>query len=127
MAEEFWTRPIFVVRDLEASIAYYREKLGFEKRWEHGRDRLIVAQVGRGGLDVILDCGSVLRRPAATSVLSMTLHRPEALADLYREFTDRRAKIVSPPFAVVWQEGTYELDVEDLDGNVLIFWGAKPP
>jgi hypothetical protein len=38
----------------------------------------------------------------------------------------RGAKVKSPPFAVIWQADTYQLDVEDLDGNVLVFWGAKP-
>jgi len=126
MTEEFWTRPILCVRDVESSVAYYCEKLGFSKRWEHGGDRLIIAEVGRSGVDVILDCGSVIRRPATPSVLSLSLHKPETLGELFRELKERGAKIVAPPFAVVWQKDTYEMDVEDLDGNVLVFWGEKP-
>jgi len=126
MAEEFWARPILFVRDVEASIAYYCEKLGFTKRWDHGGDMLIIAGVGRSGVDVILDCGSVLRRPATPAVLTVSLRNVEALGDLYSELKERGAKIVAPPFAVVWQKDTYEIDVEDLDGNVLVFWGSRP-
>jgi catechol 2,3-dioxygenase-like lactoylglutathione lyase family enzyme len=126
MTDELWTRPIFRVRDVEASIAYYCEKLGFNKHGEHGEDRLIIAEVGRSGLDLILDSSSVLPRPAAPSVLTLSLHKPETLGALHREFQERGAKIVAPPFAVIWQEGSWELDVEDLDGNVLVFWGQNP-
>jgi len=126
MTEEFRTRPILRVRDVAASIAYYCEKLGFEKHWEHGSDPVTVAEVGRNGLDLILDSQSVLPKPAGASVLSIVFDKPEILGKMYREFEDRGAKIVSHPFPVVWQEDTYELDVEDLDGNVLTFWGGKP-
>ncbi len=38
----------------------------------------------------------------------------------------RGAKITAMPFAVQWQEGINQFDVEDLDGNVLLFWGDEP-
>lgn len=127
MNEEFWTRPILRVRDVTGSITYYCEKLGFKKRWEHGRDgQLIIAEVGRSGIDVILDCDSVIPRAATPSVLSLSLHKPETLGDLFRELTERGARIVAPPFEVVWQKDTYQMDVADLDGNLLVFWGSKP-
>jgi catechol 2,3-dioxygenase-like lactoylglutathione lyase family enzyme len=126
MTEEFRTRPILRVRDVAASIAYYCEKLGFEKHWEHGSDPLTVAEVGRNGLGLILDSQSVLPKPTGSSALSIVFDKPETLGKIYRELKDRGAKIVAHPFPVVWQEDTYELDVEDLDGNLLTFWGGKP-
>lgn len=126
MTEQFWTRPILCVRDVEASVSYYCEKLGFTRRWEHGEGGLLIAEVERNGFHLILDRGSVLPRPATPSVLSLSLHAPETLGDLFRELSERGAKIAAPPFAVIWQADTYEMDVEDLDGNVLVFWGAKP-
>ncbi len=125
MREEFYTRPILCVRDVGASIAYYCEKLGFEKSWEFGDEKPFIAQVSRKGLDVILDSGSTIPRPARPSVLSMTLHEAEKLGALWRELEARGAKIASAPFEVVWEKGLFQLDVEDLDGNVLVFWG-KP-
>jgi hypothetical protein len=126
MPLELWMRPVLCVRDLAASLAYYCERLGFEKRWVHGPDNLIIAGIERGEIELILDAGSVLPRPAAPSVLSLTLHRPETLGDLHRELVGRGAKVVTPPFPVIWQADTYQLDVQDLDGNVLVFWGANP-
>lgn len=124
--QEFWVRPHFCVSDVSASVAYYREKLGFTLAWIHGGDSPIVAQVGRNDIDIILDGGSVLPRAARPSVLGMSLHKPETLGALHREFAERGAKITTPPFAVIWQEGVYQFDVEDLDGNVLMFCGDKP-
>ncbi len=126
MSDEFYTRPILCVRDVGASIAYYREKLGFEKVWDHGGEKPIIAQVDRNGLNIILDSASVIPRAATPTVLSMSLHEPEKLGALHRELQERGAKVVAAPFEVVWEEGLYQLDVEDLDGNVLVFWGQKP-
>jgi len=123
---EFWIRPIFCVRDVASSIDYYVEKLGFQKGWVHGGDKPIVAQVGRNEIDIILDSASAMPRPAMPSVLTFSLREPEKLGALYRDLKDRGAKIIAAPYEVQWQKGTYELDVEDLDGNVLVFWGNKP-
>ena len=124
MSDEFYARPIFRVRDVERSITYYCQKLGFTSSWKSGDDRPIIAQVGRNGLDVILASGAVTPSAGLPSVLSMSLHQPGNLRALHRELLDRGARIVSAPFEVDWQEGTYQLEVEDPDGNVLIFWGS---
>lgn len=58
--DEFYTRPMFHVQDVGLSIAYYCEKLGFTKSWEFA----VIAQVGRDGLDLILDAGSDIPRAA---------------------------------------------------------------
>jgi hypothetical protein len=126
MNDEFWARPIFRVRDIAQSLDYYREKLAFTTAWSHGKEMPIVAQVEREGITIILDAGSVMPKPATSSVLFVSMQHPEKLGELHREFERRGAKIVTPPFAVIWQENTYELDVEDLDGNVLIFCGNPP-
>ncbi len=126
MGDEFYTRPILCVRDVGASMTYYCEKLGFAKNWEFPVDKPIIAQVGRNGLEIILDSESTIPRASAPSVLSMTLHASDKLGALYRELKDRGANISAPPFEVVWENDLYQLDVEDLDGNVLVFWGEKP-
>jgi len=126
MADEFWARPIFRVRDVEASLAYYGEKLGFSTSWTHGGEKLVVAEVERGGFGLVLDWDSVLPRPASPSVVLFALHKSDGLGDLYREFASRGADILSEPFPVIWQEGVYQFNVKDLDGNMLIFAGDKP-
>ena len=92
MGDEFYTRPILCVRDVGASMTYYCEKLGFAKKWDFPADKPIIAQVGRNGLDIILDSESTIPRASVPSVLSMSLHKPEKLWALYRELKDRGAK-----------------------------------
>jgi hypothetical protein len=124
-SEQFFVRPILQVRDVAASIPYYCDKLGFAKRWEHG-DPLIIAGIERAELSLILDSASAIPRPATPSVITVTLHRPETLGDLHRDLAARGARILQAPFPTVWQPSIYQFDVEDLDGNILVFWGAKP-
>lgn len=126
MREEFFSRPIFRVREVAASIDYYRDKLGFASAWCAPEDEPIIAQVSRNGLEIILDARSAIPKASIPSVLSMTLHRPEELGALHGEFKRRGATITASPFEVVWEKGLYQLDVEDLDGNVLVFWGDGP-
>lgn len=126
MREEFYTRPILAVRDVTASIAYYCEKLGFLEAWSVPGDNPIIAQVGRNGLDIILDSHSSIPKASIPSVLSMSLHQAEQLGVLHHDFKLRGAKVTASPFEVVWEENLFQLDVEDLDGNILIFWGEKP-
>lgn len=126
MDEEFYTRPIFAVEDVSASIEYYCKKLGFKKMWSHPEDKPIIAQVGRNGLEIMLDSQSLIPKSAIPAVLTMTLHHAELLGKLFNDFKQRGVIIAAPPFEVVWQPGLFQFDVEDLDGNRLVFWGDKP-
>ena len=125
MSDEFYARPMFRVRDVERAVAYYCESLGFARSWDSGEARPVMAQVGRNGLDVILASRDVTPRAGVPSVLCLSLHEPGNLEALQRELEDRGARIVASCFEVTWQEGTLQLEVEDLDGNVLLFWGEK--
>ncbi|MEM7774176.1 MAG: VOC family protein [Pseudomonadota bacterium] len=46
--------PFFIVRDLKASTAFYREKLGFDVRSETPEPEPFFAIVGRGGVQIML-------------------------------------------------------------------------
>jgi uncharacterized glyoxalase superfamily protein PhnB len=124
MSDKYFVRALFRVRDVAASVAYYCEKLGCTKRWEHGDDRPIIAEVERGDLNVILDSASVLPKPAGPSVVTLSLN-PATFEELHRDLAARGATITAPPFPVIWDEGIQQFDVEDLDGNVLVFWGDR--
>ena len=126
MPEEFYTRPVLHVADVERSLAYYCDVLGFERAWAWGDDEPIIAQVNRNGLEIILDAASVIPRAGKPTVLSMTLHAADELGALHDELAGRGARIVKPPFPVSWQPGVFQFDVEDPDGNLLLFWGDDP-
>lgn len=119
---EFWARPIFRVADVAVSVAYYRDVLGFSVVWTHGDSPMVVAQVERGGIDIILDAESAMTRPTGTSVFTFSLHQPENLDALFQSFQERGATVAAQPFDVVWQEGARQFDIADPDGNLLIFW-----
>ena len=123
MADPFYARPIFCVADVSASVAYYRDRLGFEPGWAHPETAPIIAQVGRDGLDLILDSGSVIPRAAIPSVVSVSVGNVSAL---YGELEAAGARITERPAPVHWQPGLLQLVIEDPDGNQLVFWGDAP-
>jgi catechol 2,3-dioxygenase-like lactoylglutathione lyase family enzyme len=57
----WYTRPVLFVSDIERSLQFYVEMLGFEKRWHEGDGAGKVCQVDRGGCEIIL-CEDPTRR-----------------------------------------------------------------
>ena len=104
--------PIFNVRDLEASIKYYVDVLGFKVEWQGGG----VASVSRDGCGVFLAEGDQ-GHPGAWLWAGVS----DAGA-LFAEYQTSGAKIRHPPTNFQW---AYEMQVEDLDGNVLRL-GSEP-
>src|ERR1051325_8453213 len=47
-------RPFFIVKDLQTSIAYYRERLGFQVDFQGPEDGVYYAGVSRDGAAVML-------------------------------------------------------------------------
>ena len=117
---EFYVRPILYVSDVSLSTAHYCEKLGFQKDW--GDD--VFAQVSIHELELLIGCAKTLDMPKSRSTISVSMHVPSKLNVLYENLIRSGAQIVNPPREVDWQKATYELSLEDLDGNVLLFWAA---
>ncbi len=126
---KLWARPIIRVRDLAASVAYYCQKLGFTQDWIEGGDDPAVAQVSRPGITLMLDKAAYWPKAGVPGVISLTLNdvpeRP-ALDPLHRELVAAGARVTKAPFKVHWDPKVYEMNVEDPDGNVLMFWGHMP-
>ncbi len=139
-----YARPIFGVSDLAASLRYYQERLGFTLQWvyggpQHGMgekdieewkeidsgipDRPVIAEVKRNGIEIILDQSSSHPRAMPPSVICVELHDYSSLGKLHEQWAAAGARIKKAPFEVDWAEETLQLEVEDLDGNFLIFWG----
>ena len=123
---KLWARPIVRVSDLAASVAFYCQKLGFTQDWIEGGDDPAVAQVSRPGVTLMLDKQAYWPKAGVPGVISLTLNdlpdRP-ALDVLHREFAAAGANVTKTPFKVHWDPNVYEMNVEDPDGNVLVFWG----
>jgi catechol 2,3-dioxygenase-like lactoylglutathione lyase family enzyme len=105
--------PIFRVADLDASLAYYENVLGFKCDWRDGK---LFASVSRGKCAIFLSVGDQ-GTPGAWTWIGLS----DATA-LHDEIVARGAKIRNPLRNFAW---ALEMQVEDLDGNVLRF-GSDP-
>lgn len=104
--------PILRVTDLPAGIAYYVQKLGFKLDWEYP----YFASLSRGKCHLFLSLGD------QGHTGSWVWIGVEDAAHLHEEYLKSGAKIRHKPTNYNW---AYEMQVEDLDGNVLRM-GSEP-
>ena len=98
--------PIFPVADLQASLTYYTEVLGFKVNWQTP----VFAQVSRGRCGIMLAEGD---QGHPGTWIWVGVGDAELL---YAEYRNKGAKIRHPPNNYEW---AYEFQVYDLDDNVL--------
>jgi uncharacterized glyoxalase superfamily protein PhnB len=112
--------PILRVADVEASIAYYRDRLGFETGFTWGEPPTF-AGVRRDGVELFL-CKEGQGNPGTW--MSVWVDDVDALHD---ELLRRGAEIRQPPTTFDW--GVREMNVGDPDGHRLRFSTATdaPP
>ena len=99
--------PILRVNNLEASIRYFCETLGFSLDWQ---DPTQFASVSRGDANLMLSVGDQGSPPAWVWI---GVGDTQALHD---EYSIKGARIRMEPTNFPW---ALEMHVEDLDGNVL--------
>lgn len=113
--------PILFVRDVPASAAYYRDKLGFATDFLYGEPPFYGA-VSRDDVCLHLRCVHVPNfHELAARELSLILASIE-VADvqaLFKELEARGAEIAEPPSHKPW--GGTDFHVRDPDGNVISF------
>jgi len=102
--------PILCVTDLQSSLRFYVDSLGFKIDWEYQDS---TASVSRGKAAVML-CVGDQGQPGAWSWFGIS----DADA-LHRELTAKGVVVRHPPTNFPW--GSRELQVSDPDGNVLRF------
>ena len=116
--------PSFIVKDLQASIAYYIERLGFQLDFQGPSDDVYYGRVSRDGIGIFLKAivPDVLPRPNHTrhewarwDAYISTLD-PDAL---FTEFRQRGASFVKELSFI--DHGLWGFEVADGDGYVLAF------
>lgn len=119
---EWFARPILHVTDVDASLRFYVEKLGFTTPWSYADNGTVyVAQVDRQGCSVILSNNWPERLGKTTIFISLNVepHSHEAgVAAVDALSAELEAKGV--PVKEGWW-GYRLLTVEDPDGNQLLF------
>jgi len=116
--------PFFIVKDLQASISYYIERLGFQLDFQGPDGDPYYGRVSRDGIGIMLKAilPDVLPRPNHTrhewarwDAYIYTLD-PDTLFD---EFRQRRVSFVKELSFI--DEGLWGFEVTDADGYVLAF------
>jgi len=120
---DWFARPILHVENVDASIRFYVDLLGFTSPWrydEEGKAR--VAQVDRQGCALIL-ANNLKPEKIGKAVMFISLNvEPATPANATAALDALRAEFEAQGVAV--REGTWGyrlLAVDDLDGNQLLF------
>ena len=99
--------PVFRVKDVDASIVYYLNALGFELQWRAGAGFACVARE---------QCSIFLTDDNQSQPRMWVWIGVEDVRELHDEYVKSGGKIRNPPNNFEW---ALEMQVEDLDGNVL--------
>ncbi|WP_334536107.1 bleomycin resistance protein [Bradyrhizobium sp. AZCC 2230] len=106
---------VFVVFDIEASLAYYRDVLGFQVTFEYGAP-LSYACLCRDEVALHLLAAVATKRLPGQGALCIFVRDVDRL---YTELSGRGARLVNRPEDRDY--GMRDFDVVDADGNQLTF------
>src|SRR5215813_10883675 len=120
--------PFFIVKDLQASIAFYRERLGFQLDFQGPEGDVYYAAVSRDGVGImlkviapdVLPCPNHTRHAWARWDAYIYTLDPDALFD---EFRRRGASFVQELSFI--DDGLWGFEVTDADGYVLAFFRIR--
>ena len=119
---DWFARPVLHVRDVEASLLFYVNRLGFTSPWRYDEDgRAYVAQVGRQGCALIL--ADTWPEKIGKGLIFISLNVEPATPEAAVAALDAlRAELEAKGVPV--KEGSWGyrlLVVDDPDGNQLFF------
>ena len=105
----WYARPVFFVADLNRSLRFYLDVLGFTKKWHEADGAGTVCQVNRS------DCEIILTQDATRSDRSRLFLELDApgLAEIRSEISERGI-----PHTLIWW-GYDVIRIADPDGNEL--------
>jgi len=118
--------PFFIVRHVPTSLAFYRDRLGFEVTFQGpAADDIFFGIVRRGGAQILLKAVGVEPQPNSTRDVKQGIARWDAFVDvpdpdaLAAEFAARRVEFVEPLEDT--GDGLRGFALKDADGYVLFF------
>ena len=106
---------VFTVKDVMASLAYYRDKLGFDVAFEYGNPTFYVGLCSRRGEPAPDRRRQTPRLPGHGAVVDLRRRRRCASC---RPGEARRRVLKAPKD---YDYGLRDFDVADLDGNMIFF------
>jgi catechol 2,3-dioxygenase-like lactoylglutathione lyase family enzyme len=109
----WYARPVLFVADVDRSIAFYTERLGFAEHWRHQEEgTTLVAQVDRSECELILSSQEPEKTGRGRMFISLDL---EVLEAVRSELEDRGVAVEDGRW------GYRLMIVRDPDGNELYF------
>jgi len=111
---------VLTVKDIAASLAYYRDRLGFDVAFEYGNPTFY-AGVCSGKVTLHLIAADRTPRQPGHGAVAIDVDDVDAL---HADLVQRGAKVLKAP--ANYDYGLRDFDVADLDGNVL-FFGMEIP
>lgn len=120
--------PFFIVKDLQASIAFYIERLGFELDFQGPEGDVYYAGVSREGIGImlktilpdVLPCPNHTRHEWARWDAYVYTLDPDTL---FNEFRQRGVPFVKELSFI--DEGLWGFEIADADGYVLAFFRLR--
>jgi catechol 2,3-dioxygenase-like lactoylglutathione lyase family enzyme len=120
--------PFFIVKDLQASIRYYVERLGFQVEFQGPPDDVYYAGVTRDGIGImlktiapdVLPCPNHTRHEWARWDAYIYTLDPDAL---FEEFRQRGVSFVKELSFI--DDGLWGFEISDADGYVLAFFQLR--
>ena len=120
--------PFFIVKDLQASIAFYRERLGFQLEFQGPADDVYYAGVRRDGVGImlktitpdVLPSPNHTRHPWARWDAYIYTLDPDTLFDEFRQKSVPFVKELS-----FIDEGLWGFEITDADGYVIAFFRLR--
>jgi catechol 2,3-dioxygenase-like lactoylglutathione lyase family enzyme len=114
---------IFTVRDLAASVAHYRDVLGFAVTFQYGEPTYYYACLCRDAVSLHLrGAGKNARWTVGTGAIAVFVDDVDAL---HADLAARGANVLKPPQDYAY--GMRDFDVADPDGNQLTFGMESRP
>jgi catechol 2,3-dioxygenase-like lactoylglutathione lyase family enzyme len=120
--------PFFIVKDLQTSIAFYRERLGFQLDFQGPEGDAYYARVGREGIGImlkaihpdVLPCPNHTRHEWARWDAYIYTRDPDSLFD---EFRQRGVSFVKELSFI--DKGLWGFEIADADGYILAFFQVR--
>ena len=120
--------PFFIVKDLQASIAYYVDRLGFQVDFTGPADDPYYAGVGRDGITImlkailpdVLPCPNHTRHEWARWDAYIYTLDPDPL---FAEFSQRGASFAKTLSFI--DDGLWGFEITDADGYVVAFFQLR--
>jgi catechol 2,3-dioxygenase-like lactoylglutathione lyase family enzyme len=120
--------PFFIVKNLQASIAYYIERFGFQLDFQGPDGHVFYGQVSRDGIAIflktilpdVLPCPNHTRHACARWDAYIYTLDPDALFD---ELRQRGVSFVKELSFI--DDGLWGFEVRDADGYVLAFFRSR--